>query len=74
VQKGENPIADLNWRFEWLWLVGFVHPPSGKTYWWIVTKLNLEVFRRILADFAEHFRLGAQRRLVLALLFLPVNS
>jgi hypothetical protein len=68
VQKGENPIADVNWKFEWLWLVGFVHPQSGETYsWWIVPKLNLEVFGEILADFAKHFRLGAQRRMVLAL-------
>lgn len=67
VQKGENPIADVNWKFEWLWLVGFVHPQSGETYWWIVPKLNLEVFGGILADFAEHFRLGGQRRVILAL-------
>jgi hypothetical protein len=39
----------------------------GKPIWWIVPKLNLEVFGEILADFAKHFRLGAQRRVVLAL-------
>ena len=36
VPVGEPPVAQVNWRFEWLWLVGFVHPCSGETYWWIV--------------------------------------
>jgi len=67
VQKGENPIASVNWKFEWLWLAGFVHPQSGETYWWIVPKLNWEVFGEILADFARHFDIGQQRRVVLAL-------
>ena len=23
------PTANVNWRFQWLWLYGFVHPESG---------------------------------------------
>ena len=34
---------------------------------WIVPKLNIQVFSQILADFAEHFSIGSQRRVVLAL-------
>ena len=67
VQKGENPIASVNWKFEWLGLAGFVHPQSGETYWWIVPKLNWKVFGQILADFARHFGIGQERRVVLAL-------
>jgi len=67
VQKGENPIASVNWRYEWLWLVGFVHPRNGETYWWVVPKLNWQVFGKILADFARHFEIGQKRRVVLAL-------
>lgn len=33
VQKGENPVASVNWKYKWLRLVGFVHPNSGETYW-----------------------------------------
>ena len=67
VPRGENPVASVNWKYQWLWLVGFVHPNSGETYWWIVPKLNHLIFTRVLKDFAQHFRLGAERRVVLTL-------
>jgi hypothetical protein len=25
-QQAEQPIAAVKWRFQWLWLYGFVHP------------------------------------------------
>ncbi len=36
VDEWTVPIANVNWRFQWLWLYGFVHPQSGETYWWIL--------------------------------------
>jgi hypothetical protein len=30
VPRGEQPIAAVNWRYEGLWLVAFVHPHSGR--------------------------------------------
>jgi len=54
VPEGEQPIAQVNWRFQWLWLYGFVHPQSGETYWWILPKVNINLFNRVLADFAKH--------------------
>jgi len=65
VPVGEQAIAQVNWRFEWLWLVGFVHPCSGETYWWILPLLNWRVFTRLLADFARHFDLGKRKRVIL---------
>lgn len=62
---GFQPIAQVNWKFEWLWLVGFVHPMSGETYWWIVPLLNWKVFSRLLTDFARHFSLGKHKRIIL---------
>jgi hypothetical protein len=38
--SGSIPIANVNWRFKWLWLYGFVHPQSGETYWWILPFVN----------------------------------
>jgi len=67
VPKGEQPIASVNWKYQWLWLAGFVEPASGETYWWTVPKLNIEIFARLLADFAEHFQLGTHRRFILVL-------
>ena len=31
VPEGEQPMANVHWRFQWLWLYGFVHPESGET-------------------------------------------
>lgn len=67
VEKGQQPIANVNWRFQWLWLAGFVHPSSGETYWWIVPKLNTKVFSLLLKDFAQHFQIGQKKRVILAL-------
>ena len=67
VQVGEQPIANVHWRFQWLWLYGFVHPQSGETYWWILPLVNIKLFNRALADFAKHFGAGKNKRIVLTL-------
>lgn len=65
VPMGETPIAKVNWKYQWLWLVGFVQPTTGATYWWIVPCLTAEVFSRLLEDFAQHFELGDQKHVLL---------
>jgi hypothetical protein len=66
VPEGERPIADVNWRFQWLWLYAFVHPKTGETYWWILPYVNTKLFNQVLADFAQEFGLGANKRILLA--------
>ena len=65
--QAEPPIAAVKWRFQWLWLYGFVHPESGETYWWILPKVNIDLFNRVLADFAQHFGVGKNKRILLVL-------
>jgi hypothetical protein len=48
-------------------LYGFVEPQSGQTYWWILPYLNTELFTRVLADFAQVFEVGEQKRILLVL-------
>jgi hypothetical protein len=67
VPEGEVPIAQVNWRFEWLWLYAFVEPQSGQTYWWILPYVNTELFNRVLADFAQAFALGPNKHVLLVL-------
>ena len=67
VPEGENPIAEVNWRFKWLWLYAFVHPQSGETYWWILPYVNIDVFTKVLADFAKEFGIGRHKRVLLVL-------
>lgn len=38
VDEWTTPTAQVNWRFEWLWLYGFVQPETGLTYWWILKR------------------------------------
>lgn len=61
------PIARVNWRFQCLWLYGFVHPQSGQTYWWILPYVNIELFNKVLADFANHFNVGQNKQVVLVI-------
>ena len=67
VNMGEQPIANVYWRYQWLWLYGFVHPESGETYYWILPKVNVELFNQVLADFAREFKLGQDKHIILTL-------
>ena len=62
-----NLSAPVNCRYDWFWLYGFVHPHSGRTYWWLLPKVNIELFNRALADFAEHFGINQQNQVVLVM-------
>jgi len=59
-QQAEQPIAAVK-------CYGFVHPESGETYWWILPLVNIDLFNRALADFAQHFGVGKNKRIILVL-------
>lgn len=65
VDEWTVPTANVNWRFKWLWLYGFVHPHSGQTYWWILPYVNIQLFNKVLADFAQHFGICDKKQVVL---------
>lgn len=67
VNEWEPPIAKVNWRFKWLWLYAFVRPESGETYWWILPFVNITLFNRVLADFAKHYGVSKNKRIVLTI-------
>ena len=48
-------------------MYGFVPPASCQRYWWILPKVNTELFNRVLADFAQHFGVGQDKQVLLAL-------
>ncbi len=64
---GENLTADVNWKYQWLWLYGFVAPESGKTYFWILPYVNKALFLQVLEDFAREFNLGQNKQILLVL-------
>ncbi len=64
---GEQPIAGVKPQYQWLWLYGFVHPESGENKAWILPSVNMELFNRVLADFAREFQLNKNKRVLLVL-------
>jgi len=41
--------------------------PDGETYWWILPDVNTQLFSRVLKDFAQHFGVGKNKRIILPL-------
>src|SRR2546421_794465 len=58
------PVAP---RYEWMYVYAFVHPQSGQTSWLLLPTVNVEVFSRALAAFAEEVGAGLDKQIVLIL-------
>ncbi len=39
--KGQRPVAPVQHRYEWRYLVGFVHPASGRTLFHLATSVSI---------------------------------
>ena len=64
---GERPIAEVNHRYEWTYLYGFVHPRSGKTEWFILPRVNTTWFNLALKTFAAQTGAGADKQILLVI-------
>lgn len=64
---GERPVAQVNHRYQWLYVYGFVHPLSGRTEWLLLPKVNVAWFNLALAQFAAAVGAGPTRRIALVL-------
>jgi len=58
---------DHNPRYEWLWVYGFVHPPTGETYWLTMPGVNVAAMEAALAAFARDVGIDAAHRVVLVM-------
>ncbi|HEV2131539.1 MAG TPA: IS630 family transposase, partial [Longimicrobiaceae bacterium] len=65
VPKGERPQALVRPRYQWRYVVAFVHPESGETSFWLVPALNAVIFSALLHAFAEEHGLGERKRILL---------
>ncbi len=54
-------------RFAWRYLVGFVHPASGRTVFHLATTVSIPVFAVELAEFARQVGAGPEKQIVLVL-------
>ena len=66
-RKGQRPIARVQHRFQWLYVLGFVHPVSGRNAWQFASRINTATMSVALDAFARAVGAGATKRLVLVL-------
>jgi len=64
---GQRPIATVQHRFAWRYLVGFVHPASGRTFFHLATTVSIPIFEVELAEFARQAGASPTKQIVLVL-------
>jgi len=62
---GERPIAIVQHRYEWLYVYGFVEPKTGKTYWYLVPRVNTQWLNLVLATFGLEVGACSQKIILL---------
>ena len=65
--KGRRPVVKVNHRYEWLYALGFVHPESGRSLWYLLPVLNAVTFGLALTNFAQSLRISSGKRVLLVL-------
>ena len=66
-RRGQRPIVRVQHRFQWRYLLAFVHPASGRTEWQVSSGLNTAVMSVALEYFARAVGAGPRKRIVLVL-------
>lgn len=64
---GQRPVATVQHRFAWRYLVGFVHPASGRTFFHLATTVSIPVFEAELVAFARQAGACPTKQIVLVL-------
>jgi transposase len=64
---GQRPLAPVQHRYEWRYLVGFVHPSSGRTIFHLATSVSIPLFEVELAAFARQVGASVTKQIVLVL-------
>jgi transposase len=63
----QRPSAPVEHRYDWRYLVGFVHPASGRTVFHLATSVNIPLFEVELAAFARQVGAGPDKQIMLVL-------
>lgn len=64
---GQRPIAPVEHRYAWRYLVGFVHPASGRTVFHLASTVSIPLFEVELAAFARQVGVSPTKQIVLVL-------
>ncbi|OLE96616.1 MAG: hypothetical protein AUG75_18285 [Cyanobacteria bacterium 13_1_20CM_4_61_6] len=49
----ERPLAEVDARYEWLWLYAAVHPRTGRVFWLVLPRLDSACVQLFLDEFAR---------------------
>jgi transposase len=63
----QRPLAPVQHRYEWRYLVGFVQPASGRTVFHLATSVSIPLFEAELAAFARAVGASPTKQIVLVL-------
>jgi transposase len=62
---GERPIAVVQPRYEWLYIYGFVEPKTGRTFWYLIPRVNTKWLNLVLTTFASEVGATYQKIILL---------
>lgn len=65
--RRQAPVALVQPRYEWLYVLAFVQPESGASFWLLLPRLNTALFSLALAEFAQALGIGPTNQVVLVL-------
>jgi Winged helix-turn helix len=66
-RRPQRPTAPVQHRYDWRYLVGFVHPASGRTHFHLATSVSIPLFAVELEAFARAAGAGPKKQIVLLL-------
>jgi hypothetical protein len=66
-RRGQRPLVRVQHRYQWLYLLAFVHPASGRTEWAFASTVNTDVMPIALAAFARAVGAGPTKQIILVL-------
>jgi hypothetical protein len=67
VRRRPTTLAPVQHRYDWRYLVGFVHPESGRTIFHLATSVSIPLFEVELAAFAHQVSASPNKQVVLVL-------
>jgi transposase len=62
---GERPQAEVDERYEWLWLYAATHPQTGCVFWLVLPRLDASCVQAFLSAFAREYAPVGKRLLLI---------
>lgn len=62
---GERPTAVVQHRYEWLYVYGFVEPKTGRTFWYLIPRVNTQWLNLVYQAFAKDVGINEEKIILL---------